>query len=444
MFAPSPTGHSSTMTKNVFVLGVTAQQREELATVSGADELRFHALLDYHSLVDPDTYAFRELLDEARRQLDEFPGSVDAIIAHWDFPTSVLAPILAAERGLPVPSLRSVLKCEHKAWSRLTQREVIPECVPGFSMFDPFDENPLGTIGLEFPFWVKPVKSHSSQMGFEIHDAEQFATALEEIRANIGLVGDAFDEVLEMVELPDALGGSGGNSCLAEQIITGTQVAPEGSMFRGEYKVHGVFDMRTDAEGHSFDRFDYPASSVPDNVQSRMIDLTERYLRHIEFDNGCFNSEFMWDEKTDTLSLIEVNTRISQSHSDLFVKVDGTSNHEVAIDVALGRPPRIVPRKGRFAVAAQCHIGHYSDGIVRGVPSEEDLSRLREQVPETVVSIKVAPGDRLSELPNQDGYRTKLATLSIGAGSTDELARSFELATELLPFHIEPVPEQEG
>lgn len=441
MFALARSGHPFWMAKNVFVLGVTDQQREELGTVSDADELEFHGLLDYHSLVDPDTYKFRELLDRARQQLDEFDGSVDAIIAHWDFPTSVLAPILAAERGLPAPSLRSVLKCEHKAWSRLTQREVIPECVPGFSMFDPFDDNPLDTIELDFPFWIKPVKSHSSQMGFEIHDAEQFASALEEIRANIGLVGDAFDEVLATVELPDALGGSGGTSCLAEQIITGRQVAPEGTMFRGEYKIHGVFDMRTDAEGHSFDRLDYPASSVPDEVQQRMIDLTERYLRHIEFDNGCFNSEFMWDEKTDTLSLIEVNTRISQSHSDLFVKVDGTSNHEVAIDVALGRPPRIVPRQGKFAVASQCHIGYYSDGLVRGVPGDDDLARLREQVPETIVAIKVAPGDRLSELPNQDGYRTNLATLSIGADSTDELARSFERATELLPFDIDPVQE---
>lgn len=441
MFALSPIGHPSMMAKNVFVLGVTDQQREELGTVSDAEELKFHGLLDYHTLVDPDSYVFADLLDEARRQLDEFPGSVDAIIAHWDFPTSVLAPILAAERGLPAPSLRSVLECEHKAWSRLTQREVIPECVPAFSMFDPFDDNPLETIELDFPFWVKPVKSHSSQMGFEIRNAEQFEAALEEIRENIGLVGDAFDEVLAMVDLPDELGGSGGKSCLAEQIITGVQIAPEGTMFRGEYQIHGVFDMRKDAEGHSFDRLDYPGSSVPEAVQDRMIDLTERYLRHIGFDNGCFNSEFMWDEKTDTLSIIEVNTRISQSHSDLFIKVDGTSNHEVAIDIALGRKPRIVPRQGNYAVATQCHIGYYSDGIVRKIPGEDDIARLLERIPDTVVSLKVAPGDRLSELPNQDGYRTKLATLSIGAGSTDELAKFFELATELLPFDIEPVPE---
>ncbi|MEE2031813.1 ATP-grasp domain-containing protein [Rhodococcus chondri] len=427
------------MAKNIFILGLTDQQRDELGTVSDADELRFHSLLDYHSLVEPETFVFRDLLDRARQQLDDFDGSVDGIVAHWDFPTSVLTPILAAERGLPAPSLRSILQCEHKAWSRLEQRECVSECVPGFAVFDPFDDNALDSIDLKFPFWVKPVKAHSSQLGFEIRNAEQFAAALEEIRAGIGRVGDAFDEVLSMVELPDELQDVGGNMCLAEDIITGIQVAPEGTMFNGEYRIHGIFDMRKDDAGHSFDRLDYPARSVPADVQQRMIDVTERYLRHIGFDNGCFNSEFMWDEKTDTLSLIEVNTRISQSHSDLFVKVDGTSNHEVAIDIALGRKPRIEHGKGRYEVAAQCHMGYYDDGIVRSVPGDEDIVRVRDEIPDTVVDIKVKVGDRLSELPNQDGYRAILATLYIGASDIGGLEKFFDRASELLPFDIEPV-----
>lgn len=225
--------------------------------------------------------------------------------------------------------------------------------------------------------------------------------------------------------------------CLAEEIITGRQVAPEGTMFQGEFQIHGVFDMRKDADGHSFERLDYPAQSVPEDVQQRMIDVSERYLRHVGFDNGCFNTEFMWDEDTGALSLIEINTRISQSHSDLFAKVDGTSNHEVAIDIALGRQPRIAARRGRFAVAGQCHLGYYEDGIVRAVPTDEDLAKVRECFPETVVDIKVKPGDRLSELPNQDGYRTNLATLYIGASDVDELAKSFERACAMLSFQID-------
>ncbi|MEV3960752.1 hypothetical protein AB0M34_07600 [Nocardia sp. NPDC050193] len=399
-------------------------------------DFTLHGLLDYDTLITADEFDFDELLDRARAELRAFDGRVDAIIAHWDFPTSVLVPILADEFGLPSPSLESVLKNEHKYWSRVLQRESVPECVPDFCAFDPFDPDAIDKIDIPFPFWVKPIKSHSSQLGFEVTDAEVFATAIEQIRAEIGRIADPFDRALERVDLPEEIRVAGGRTCLAEQVVTGTQAAPEGTMFRGEFHVHGLFDMRKDAAGHSFDHLDYPARTVPEDVQQRMIDVTERYLRHTGYDNGCFNSEFMWDAETGKLWLIEVNTRISQSHSDLFAKVDGSSNHGVAIDIALGDRPRMPHRKGEFAVAAQCMVPRYEDGIVRAVPGEADIAALQRRFPGTVVHIEVEPGDRLSDLPNQDAYRYKLATLYIGAPDADQLERRYREAIDALPFEF--------
>ncbi len=264
---------------------------------------------------------------------------------------------------------------------------------------------------------MKPIKAHSSALGFKVEDAADFAEAIEEIREHIGEIGDPFNTVLQEVELPPELEGAGGNSCLAEQFVEGTQVAPEGTMFRGEYHVHGVFDMHKDEAGTSFSRLDYPASSVPEQVQQRMIDLTERYLRRVGYDNGCFNSEFMWDREQDQLWLIEVNTRISQSHSDLFAKVDGSSNHEVAIDIALGVTPRMPHREGEFATAAQCMLFHEEDAIVTRVPSEQDKAELARRWPGTLLTLQVAQGDRLADLPGQDSYRYILGKLYIGADS---------------------------
>ncbi|MET8796026.1 hypothetical protein ABZV91_06145 [Nocardia sp. NPDC004568] len=424
------------MKKNVFVPALTDSQRDEIATVEVPGGLSLHGLLDYDTLITADEFDFDELLDRARAELRAFDGRVDAIIAHWDFPTSVLVPILAGEFGLPSPSLESVLKNEHKYWSRVLQRESVPECVPDFCAFDPFDPDALDKIDIPFPFWVKPIKSHSSQLGFEVTDAEVFATAIEQIRAEIGRIADPFDRALERVDVPEEIRVAGGRTCLAEQMVTGTQAAPEGTMFRGEYHVHGLFDMRKDAAGHSFDHLDYPARTVPADVQQRMIDVTERYLRHTGYDNGCFNSEFMWDAETGKLWLIEVNTRISQSHSDLFAKVDGSSNHGVAIDIALGERPRMPHRKGEFAVAAQCMVPRYEDGIVRAVPGEADIAALQRRFPGTVVHIEVEPGDRLSDLPNQDTYRYKLATLYIGAPDADELERRYREVIDALPFEF--------
>ena len=130
-----------------------------------------------------------------------------------------------------MPSLESLVKCEHKYWSRLEQRASVPECVPAFAVFDPFDDSALDTIDVAFPFWVKPVKAHSSDLGFTVHDEEDFRAAVKEIREGIGNVGDAFNEVLQRLDLPPEIQQAQGTACLAEQLITGTQAAPEGTMF---------------------------------------------------------------------------------------------------------------------------------------------------------------------------------------------------------------------
>jgi biotin carboxylase len=425
--------------KNVLVFGLTDLQRGELETVRGAEGYRFHGVLDYERLVADSDMDFEVLLEDARRELAAFDGRVDALVAHWDFPTSVLVPVLAGELGIPAPSLESLVKSEHKYWSRLEQKASVPECVPGFCAFDPFAEDPLAQVELDFPFWVKPVKAHSSSLGFEIHDEQQFRDAVEQIRAEVGNMGDAFQQVLKRLELPPEIESATGTSCLAEQLISGTQAAPEGTMFRGEFNVHGVFDMYKDDAGTSFERLDYPADSVPESVQQRMIDVSERYLRHVGFDDGCFNAEFMWDRSSDKVWLVEVNTRISQSHSDLFAKVDGASNHEVAIDIALGRRPSMPHREGPFAVASQCMIFHDEDAVVAKVPTEQELAEIAERFPETEVTLSVQAGDRLSGTPNQDSYRYIVAKAYIGAQTREELVRKHRAVAEALPFEFESV-----
>ena len=427
------------MPTNVFILGLDDFQLGELQTINDADQYRFHGLLDYESLVHPEELHFDVLLKRARAELEAFDGSVDAIIAHWDFPTSVLAPILSHEHGLPSPRLESVLRCEHKYWSRLEQRASIPEMVPGFCSFDPFDDESVNSIDLPYPFWVKPVKSWASQLGFRIKGPEDLPPAIAEIREGIRLAGEPFNEVLGLVDLPDEVAGADGNTCIAEEIISGVQAAPEGTMSRGEFNVHGVIDMRADPDTHSFDRLDYP-SQLPAGVQQRMIDACERFLRHIGFDDGCFNAEFMWDEQRDQLWVIEFNTRISQSHSELFAKVDGMSNHEVAIDVALGRRPAMSRGEGHYAVACKGIVTHDQDAIVRSVPDEDDIEQLRQRFPEAQVRLAVKPGDHLEEMPNQDSYRYILATLYLGANSIEELGECFRACADALPFEFDPVP----
>lgn len=433
------------MTRNIFIPALEEQQRKELKTLRHAETFSFHSLLDVPTLVESESFSFNQLLDDARRELKrttDSGGSVDAIIAHWDFPTSVLVPILCKEYDIPTPSLESVLKCEHKYWSRLEQRKVIPDMVPDFCSVDPFAEDPLSQVTLDYPFWLKPVKAFSSQLGFKIENEAQFHEAIKETKERIQHFGDPFNEALEYADLPSEILQANGNTCIAEQIIAGVQGAPEGTVFQGEFNVHGVFDQPKDKGAALWDRLEYP-SSMPEGVQRRMIEACKKFLEHIGYDNGCFNAEFMWDEENDQLWLVEFNTRISQSHSEMFIMVDGMSNHEVAIDIALGQRPSMTNRQGQFPIAAKCMIPHtHEDAIVKRVPSQQELEQLKERFPGILVRLDIEPGVRLSELPNQDNYTYHIGTLYLGADTHEEIRERYHACLDALHFEFESVSER--
>lgn len=424
--------------KNIFVIGLTTFQRKEIEALPHADEYAIHGLLD-PSVSISGRHHFMGLLDQARKELTQHSFRPDAIIAHWDFPTSVLVPILCEEYGLPSPTLESILKCEHKYWSRLEQRRSIPEYTPGFNAFDPFDEDPFAALDIDFPFWVKPIKAFSSQLGFRIDNMADFAAAITEIRKSIRLFGDTFDEVLALVKLPEEVSWTTGHTCIAEEIIEGRQAAPEGSVFGGRFSVHGVIDVFKDDRTNSFDKLAYP-STMPEHVQQQMIRATRKFLKHIAYDNGCFNAEFMWHEARG-LMLVEVNTRISQSHVDMFFKVDGVTNHLVAIEGALGQQPDPPHGEGKYRAAAKCMLRHDGNALVLRVPDKSDLRRLKEIAPDGRLNHKLRPGMHLSELPNQDSYMFVYGDLELGAESPEAIEHLLACCINVLPFEFSPMPE---
>ena len=430
------------MKRNIFIVALEDKQKAMLETLRQSKELEIHGLLTVDTAVEAKQFSFNEVLEAAREQLANFPGTVDAIIAQWDFPTSVLVPILCKEYGIPSPSVTSVLKCEHKLWSRMEQQKVIPEVVPRFCGVDPFSESPFDQVTLNYPFWIKPVKAFSSHLGFKIENFEQFEAAIEEIRENINQLGDPFNEALEYADTPEEIKQSGGNACIAEEIISGVQGAPEGTMFQGEFNVHGIISQpKSKLTETLFDRLEYP-SNLPEHVHHKMIEASRKFLEHIGYNNGCFNAEFMWNEAEDKLWLVEFNTRISQSHSEIFVMVDGMSNHEVAVDIALGNRPSLLNRQGVAPVAAKCFIPcEHQDGIVRKIPSNAEINDIKSLYPHTEVKIDVETGQRLSDLMHQDNFCYRLGTLYLAADNHDQIEEQFEYCLKALKFDIEHVDE---
>ena len=421
--------------RNVFIVGLDDFNLQKAKATTFEAECEFHGLIDHDKLITPESYDIKATIDEALETLSAFDGNVDAIIAHWDFPVSTMVPILNRESGLRYVPLVSMLKCEHKYWGRLEQKMVVPEMVPRFEAVNPFDDNAVDAFEMGYPFWLKPIKSFASHLGFKIENREQFEEALVEIRDNIRRIGDQFNVVMEMVDLPPDIREVDGNWCIAEQLVRGWQCGVEGYVLNGQTFIHGIFDCYKDRNAWSFNRYEYP-SRWPRRVQQRMVDATKKLMAHLGYNQAPFGVEFFWDEDADKLWLLEVNTRISQSHSDQFEKVHGISNHEIALAVALGVKPVIPRTRGAFGCAAKFHLRRYADCEVLKVPGGENLAAIAREMPGTEVHVSVEPGMKLSDLRDQDAFSYEIATVHLGAEDQPELLRRFRRVSEMLDFEF--------
>jgi hypothetical protein len=426
-----------TVTKNVFVLGLDEHNQRILEDMPDNDLCRFHPVLSFDEIYGEEI-SFGDVLTSAQRQLDAFDGPIDAIIGFWDFPVSSVLPLLRQRYGLPTARLEEVVMCEHKYWSRLVQQQVIEE-YPHFGLVDPqHDQDP--PEGLEYPMWVKPVKSFSSVLAFGVADQAAFRDALGKIRDGIGWVGEPFDALLEYVDLPPEIAAAGGQVCLAEEAIVGRQLTIEGYRYRGEVVIYGVVDSINYDNSPSFLRYQYP-STLPQPVLDRLADITRRLVEAIGLERMTFNIEYFWDPGTDAITLLEINPRHSQSHAELFENVDGMANHQVMLRLALDRDPEFPRGQGRYAMAAKWFVRRFSDGVVRRHPSPEEIEAIQNIVPGTSIDLTVYAGDRLSELNEQDSYSYELASVYIGAADEAELTAKFEQVVAALPFEIDDVAD---
>lgn len=288
------------MTTHVFVIGLDEFNLRQLRTIRDAGAYTFHGLLPYDMVVNAETYPIEEMIERGRREIAESGVSVDVIIGHWDFPTTALLAVFRREFELPGPSLAATLIADHKYWSRLRQREAIPENIPDFQSLDPFDPQALEKVELDFPFWIKPVIGHPSLMVYRVADSRQLRDALSETRQGIGRFGNPFDRLMELARLPaDIPAEIDAHHCVLEKPIGGWQCTLEGYIQGGKAAVYGVVDSICEgAQGSSFARYEFP-SRLPWEIQERMVAITERAVPALGLDGTPFNVEYFWERESE-------------------------------------------------------------------------------------------------------------------------------------------------
>ena len=424
------------MPHNIFVLGLDELGMSELATLPDANDYVFHGLLKIEEL-QSGTIDVQALLAKAQTQLDAFDGSIDGIVGYWDFPVSMMVPILCARYDLPSKNLLATVKCEHKYWSRLEQQRFIDE-YPKFDLID-FND-PAATLPehMSYPVWAKPIKSFSSEGAYRVTSDEELQAVLAKRRESPERVGPAFDDVLAMLDLPEHIAAIPGGAYMVEEAAVGNQCTIEGYSVDATVHLTGIVDSQHYENASSFLRYKYP-SNLPLEVQERIRSVTRRVISGLGLTNSTFNVEYFWDPETDRLILLEVNTRHSQSHAPLFRNVDGLTNHAQMVDLALGREPRHPIDQGYYATASKWMHRRFSDGIVHRVPTAAQIAEFEQSYPGTIVELAVTEGQRLSESFSQDSYSYILGTIFTIGQTDEESVEIYHACVAALPFEIEDI-----
>ncbi len=357
---------------------------------------------------------------------------LDGVIGTSDYPESIVAAIIAKEFGLHGMDPAIAFACQHKYYSREAQKKIVPFAVPKFQHLAT-DSLKRDDVTLSYPFFVKPVKGALSILARPIDDFETLEAFLPKVRRHLAQSLPVFNILLKKyttLEL-DA------NLLIAEQILDGEQVTVEGFSWNRNVSIMGITDSIMYPGTMSFERFEYP-SKLPISVQQRMADIAKELILKIGLDYTVFNIEMFYNCETDAIHIIEINPRMSFQFADMFEKVDGTNTYTIQLQLSQGEQPGFEKGKGRFKVAASFVLRLFENKTVTRIPTQEELSKIRTQFPDSFIIIYVKEGSMLSD-EAQDEKSYRYAIINLGGNDWTDVYTRFEELKPHLRFEFKKI-----
>jgi len=380
--------------------------------------VEFQLALEY----TPDVYLkkLHELADE---------HAITTLFNAYDYPGCIYTSVLAQERNLLAPSLDAILTCQHKYYSRKAQQKYVPEATPDFAIVS--KDNHTEIERLSFPFFIKPVKSYLSAFARSVESMQELQRYLESVTISKEFL-IPFDWAIKKYTDFEF----DGSHFIAEQMLKGRQVTLEGYVFEGDVGLIGIVDSVMMPGTISFERFVYP-SLLPQHIQEKMFDISTRFVQGVGLDMSLFNIEFMYDDQTGDVHIIEINPRMSAQFCDLFSMVNGASNYDVLYDIVQGKKPNAFPG-GEFEVSASLVCRQTKDQRVLHAPTPNELKNAQNRFPELRYYPWIGTGDKLSDVL-QDGISYVYCWIHLGAQDHNELNEKYEESKRLLPFLFEAI-----
>src|ERR1044071_2866192 len=419
-----------TAKKNILIIDINHWDREQLSRTNVPWENKYNLLLyEYESRWFRPSFDALTYIEDTIKKFK--CAHITGIASSGDYPGCILAAAIAGELGFPAPTPESVLTCSHKYYSRLAQREAAPKAAPLSILINP-GKIKKEDIALDFPLFIKPVKSWSSVLARRVDSFDEMKSFLSQptVRRFKSRYLRSFNRLIERYTKFKSNGGC----FLAEQLMQGHQVTVEGFVFRGDAQVFAVVDSTMYPGTISFERFEYP-SSLPESVQLRMACIAKKVLRRIGYDNGMFNIEMFYDAKKDLIQIVEINPRMVGQFADLLEKVDGTNTYEIMLALAAGERPVVKKREGKFKVAASFVLRCFEDKRIVRLPDRKQISDVKRLMPETLVHLFYEEGERMSDYEHMDDVESySYAMINMGAQDRSSLLAAFDQAKKRLTF----------
>lgn len=414
--------------KNIIIIFPTERDHRETGLLQNKDEHNyiFYGKNPREELGSFDAGAFMSSF------LEDFKvKNIDGIFGTHDYPGSIIAAFLADKLGLNGIRPDINLSIQHKYKSRIAQLRLVPEAVPEFYLIDPFGASVAPP--LDFPFFIRPVKSFFSIFAARMDDMEEYNKYISGVKKHLIDFSRPFSQLFKIC----GISGAGSEGLIAEENLKGKQVTLEGYVWKERFNMIGIVDSIMYPGTISFKRFEYPSSLKP-SVKKRMENIAKKLITGIGFNNGIFNMEFFYDPEGDSIKIIEINPRMASQFADMMEKVNGTNTYEIQASLALGRDPVNRKDNGRFKYAASFVLRSFKDRKILKLPGSSGINKILEIFPEARIEIYGSAGARLSDtLQDFESYRYGI--INLGGDSREELFEKFNTCMEYLKFEFSPL-----
>jgi biotin carboxylase len=355
---------------------------------------------------------------------------IDGVVSNNEQFGTLIAAVVARRLGLPGTDPLAIIMSQHKYFSRMVQRQAVPEATPPFALF-PYEIRDPAELEIGFPCFVKPVKATFSVLARRVDD---FATLREHLRFRpfekflIKRLLKPFNDLLPVYsDMPvDAC------NMIAEGLLEGDQVNVDGFVDRGRVTVLGMVDEIMYPGTHAFMRFEYP-SRLDAAARSRIKAVTERFLKALNYDHGFFNVEVVHRPDTGAVSIIEINPRMASQLGNLYHRVDGADVYSILLSLATGERPEVTRGAGDFSTAASFVFRRFDGRAVKRVPSPAEVQSALAPYPDARIMFYVKRGLGLAREMKWLGSH-RYAVLNLGGKSAEDLRHRYETIRRRLAF----------